>query len=391
MKYLAHLADKRFLVILLLGFSSGLPLALTGSTLQAWYTTAGVDLVAIGALSLVGQPYVYKFIWAPLLDRFSFFNLGRRRAWILLMQLALVMGLASMAFSNPQSHPAWVAFLAFMVATFSATQDIAVDAYRTDLLDTQDYGLGASLNSFGYRIALIIAGAIALILADKIGWRNTYLIMAALIAFEAWVTYWAPKPKTVMLPPSLKEAVLEPFRDFIRRPYALVLLIFIIIYKLTDSFGLSLTTPFLIRGMDFSLSEVGYIAKSVSIVASISGTLVGGFLFLPLGMFRSLWYFGILQSLSNLSFMILALSGKSYFLMGVALFSDNFCSGLGSVAFVAFLMALCNKEFTATQFALFSALSAVGRVFVGPVAAVVVAHVGWPLFYVVATDRKSVV
>jgi len=382
--YLKHLSDKRFLVILLLGFSSGLPLALTGSTLQAWYTTAGVDLVTIGALTLVGQPYVYKFIWAPLLDRFAFFNMDRRRSWILLMQLGLVVSLVAIAYSNPTFYPGWMAFLAFIVATFSATQDIAIDAYRTDLLDKPDYGLASSLNGIGYRAAMILSGAIALILAGQIGWRNTYLIMAALLLAEMCVTLWAPRPMALLSPPTLKEAVVEPFRDFMKRPCPIILLIFIVIYKLTDSFGLSLTTPFLIRGLGFSLTEIGTIAKSVSIIASIVGTLAGGLLFAPLGLFRSLWYFGILQALANLAFMCLALAGKSYVLMAVALFADNFCSAMGSVAFVAFLMTLCNKEFTATQFALFSALSAVGRVFVGPVAAIVVDQMGWPLFYVAA-------
>ncbi len=198
------------------------------------------------------------------------------------------------------------------------------------------------------------------------------------------VTYWAPKPK-VALPTTLIQAVVEPFHEFIARPYAAILLLFIILYKLTDAFGLSLTTPFLIRGMGFSLLEIGTLAKSVSFVASILGTLVGGLLFAPLGMFRSLFYFGILQTLSNLVFMMLALKGKSYVMMGAAMFAENFCSGLGSVAFVAFLMALCDKRFTATQFALFSALAAIGRVFVGPIAAAAAEQVGWPLFYVIAT------
>ncbi len=384
MNYLRHLADKKLLVILLLGFSSGLPLALVGSTLQAWYTTAGVDLVTIGALTLVGQPYVYKFIWAPLLDRFAFFNLDRRRSWILLMQAALVVALVLIAYSNPQFHPYWMAFLALMIATFSATQDIAVDAYRTDVLDSEAYGLGASFNSLGYRAAMLVSGALALVLADRLGWRITYLIMAGLIVLEMGVTYWAPKPK-VALPTTLIQAVVEPFHEFIARPYAAILLLFIILYKLTDAFGLSLTTPFLIRGMGFSLLEIGTLAKSVSFVASILGTLVGGLLFAPLGMFRSLFYFGILQTLSNLVFMMLALKGKSYVMMGAAMFAENFCSGLGSVAFVAFLMALCDKRFTATQFALFSALAAIGRVFVGPIAAAAAEQVGWPLFYVIAT------
>ncbi len=381
---LSVLFQKRMAVILLLGFASGLPLALTGSTLQAWYATAGVDLATIGALSLIGQPYVYKFLWAPLLDRYAPLGLGRRRGWILSMQVLLVLALVLMAFTHPGKHPLYMAFLALIVATSSATQDIGIDAYRTELLSAEQYGLGASLNGWGYRIAMLVSGALALILAEYWGWTVSYLVMAALMAVEIFVTLWAPKPVSLREPASLREAVVEPWLEFIKRRYAVLLLVFIVIYKLTDAFGLALMTPFLIKGLGFSLAEVGSIAKLVSLAASFSGTLIGGLLFLRLGMFKSLLYFGILQTITNFSFLALAYLGKNYAMMAFALFSENFFSGMGSVAFVAFLMALCNKHYTATQYALFSALAAVGRVFVGPPAGWVAEQWGWPMVYWIA-------
>lgn len=377
-----HFANPRLMVVLLLSFSSGLPLALIGSTLQAWYTVAGVSLLTIGTLTLVGQPYVYKFLWAPIMDRFSLFGMGRRRGWILMMQVLLVIGLATMAFLNPRTH-AWVlAWVALVVAFFSASQDISIDAYRTDVLHIKERGLGAAFNTFGYRIAIIVSGAVALILAAEIGWRWTYLIMAALIGIEIVVTLWAPSPEQVVeAPKTITKAVIQPISEFFRRDKAIAVLIFIVIYKLTDAFALSLNTPFLIRGVGFNLLEIGTIYKVTALASTLVGSLVGGLLMRRLGLFRSLMYFGLLQAVSNLAYMVLALVGKSYVLMVSAVFVEYFCGGLSTVAFVAFLMSLCNRRYTATQYALFSALSAVGRVFVGPEAAVMVDYMGWALFY----------
>lgn len=375
--------NRRTVAVLCLSFSSGLPLVLVGSTLQAWYTMAGVNLLAIGTLTLIGQPYIFKFLWAPFLDRFVPFAMGRRRSWILLTQGMLVLGLVWMAFLSPSSTPWLLASVALMVAFFSATQDIAFDAYRTDVLLTNELGIGASLTAIGARVAILISGALALILVAKIGWQAVYLLMAALMLCGMFATYFAPNPfNEVKVPRSLKEAVLAPITEFMSRRNALALLIFIAVYKLCDAMAMSLNTTFLIRGLGFSLAEIGAITKVVGLTAVLVGSFVGGLLLPALGLYRALFYFGLLQMFSNLSFALLSAVGKSYWLMGSAIFAENFCAGLGTVAFIVFLMSLCDKRFTATQYAFFSALMALGRVFVGPEAAVMVKYLGWTNFYI---------
>ena len=375
-------SNPRIYAVFLLAFSSGLPLLLTGSTLQACFTVSGVGIYTIGALTLVCQPYVYKFLWAPLFDRFVPLKLGRRRSWILLMQFALAVSLAVMAFFTPTKAPWALASIALIVSFFSASQDIGIDAYRTDILPIQERGLGAALNTIGYRIAMLIAGAIALIMAAKIGWRITYLFMAGLMFLEMFVTVWAPRPEHYAAPKSLAKAVIEPWREFMTRRNAIVFLVFIVIYKLSDAFALSLNTYFLIHGVGFSLIEIGTVAKVSALPAALLGSFIGGVLLPRMGLYRSLMYFGFLQMASNLVFIWLAVVGKNILVMGTAIFVENLCGSLGTVAFVVLLMSLCNKRYTATQYALLSALAAVGRVYVGPEAAWMVKQIGWIEFYI---------
>ena len=375
--------SPRIFAVMLLSFSSGLPLALTGSTLQAWYTVAGVNLMTIGILTMVGQPYAYKFLWAPLMDRFAPMKIGRRRSWVFLMQFGLAIGLVIMAFLNPEHMPWLLASVALAVAFFSASQDIAIDAYRADVLSVKERGFGASVTNLGYRVAMVVSGALSLIIAAKIGWRFTYLIMAGLMMLSMLITLKSPRPSEYAgSPGTFREAVVEPFRDFITRENAIALLLFMVLYKICDAFALSLNTTFLIRGVGFSLIDVGSITKIVGLVGALLGSIVGGLLLPRMGLYRSLMVFGILQMTSNLSFAILAIVGKSYSVMAGSIFLDYFCGGLSSVAIVVLLMSLCNKRFTATQYALFSAITALGRIFVGPVAAVVVEHIGWVQFYI---------
>jgi len=298
------------------------------------------------------------------------------------MQLLLIVGLVVMAFLNPKTH-AWIlAWTALAVAFFSASQDISIDAYRTDVLHVKERGLGAAFNTFGYRVAMIVSGAVALILGTEIGWRLTYIIMAALIVVEVFVTLWAPVPEKIVEPPqTMTRAVIEPVREYFKRDNAIALLVFIVIYKLTDAFALALNTPFLIRGVGFNLIEIGTAYKVTALVSTLVGSFIGGLLMRRMGLFRSLMYFGLLQTVSNLAYMTLALVGKSYVFMVGAVFTEYFCGGLSTVAFVAFLMSLCNRRYTATHYALFSGLASVGRVFVGPEAAVMVNYMGWALFY----------
>jgi PAT family beta-lactamase induction signal transducer AmpG len=371
--YSAVFRDRNLAVILLLGFSSGLPLALTGGTLQAWMTVEGVDLSTIGVFTLVGLPYTWKFLWAPMMDRFVPPFLGRRRGWLLLTQLGLAAGIAAMAFASPKGDLAWLAALAVLVAFTSASQDIVFDAYRTDVAQPEQRGLAAAFTVVGYRIAMLTSGAAALVLVagsgvvPPLGWRSTYLVMAALMGIGAIATLWGSEPQSVAPPPrSLDEAVWAPLGEFFSRPGAWVLLALIVLYKLGDAFAGSLTTAFLLRGVGFALEDVGYVNKGMGLAATIFGAIFGGALMVRLGLYRALIAFGILQAVSNLGFMALAAAGKSWPLMIFAVGFENLTGGMGTAAFVALLMALCDRRFTATQYALLSALAAFGRVYVGP-------------------------
>lgn len=373
--YSAVFRDRNLAVILFLGFSSGLPLALTGGTLQAWMTVEGVDLATIGVFTLVGLPYTWKFLWAPLMDRYVPPFLGRRRGWLLLTQLALMAGIAAMAFSSPRTDLAMLAAFAVFVAFASASQDIAFDAYRTDISKPEQRGLAAAFTVVGYRIAMLTSGAAALVLVAgsgwiaALGWRDTYLLMAALLGIGLVATFLGSEPQLEARPPrTLEEAFWAPLKEFFSRPGAWALLALIVLYKLGDAFAGSLTTAFLLRGVAFSLDDVGYVNKGMGLAATIAGALFGGTLMVKLGLYRALMIFGILQAVSNLSFMALAAAGKSYALMIFAVGFENLCGGMGTAAFVALLMALCDRRFTATQYALLSALSAFGRVYVGPAA-----------------------
>ncbi len=373
--------NRRMLVILLLGFSSGLPLALVGGTLQAWFKQAGIDIVTIGFLGLVGQPYSYKFLWAPLMDRFNLPFLGRRRGWILVTQILIILATIIIAFQDPKQHPFLLAGLALLLAFFAASQDIAIDAYRADILQSDERGLGAALGVEGYRLGMIISSGGALILADNIGWQQAYLIMASLVTIGTLAVFIAPEPDvTVTVPKNFWVVIVDSFLDLLKRPYAIAFFALIICYKLGDAFSQSLSTVFLLD-MNFSLTAVGTINKGVGLVSSLIGIFLGGVLMTRLGLFRSLLMFGILQAVTNLSYMLLALIGKNYVVAVGAFFIECLCGGMGSAALVALLMSLCNPKFTATQFALFSSLTALGRIYVSPVAGFMVKFLGWATFY----------
>ncbi len=381
----ATINKKRLAIIFFLGFSSGLPLALTGATLQAWFTTAGISIVAIGSLSLVGQPYVYKFFWAPLFDRYTLPFLGRRRGWLLLTQVGLLFSIAAMAAFNPQQSPYILGGLALLVAFLSASQDIAFDAYRTDLLDPNERGIGAALTTGGYRIAMMVSGGLGLVLADFLGWHITYLIMALLMIIGMVTTWFSTEPDFantgIKAPITLRSATIDPLREFFSRKAAVGLLLFIVLYKIGDALSLSLATPFLIRGLGFSLSVVGATFKGVGLITAMLGIFVGGLIMARLSLFRSLFLFGILQIVAILFLMELAIVGKNYSLLVAAISADSFFNGLGTTALVVYMMSLCDHRYTAMQFALLSAFSAIGRVFIGPIAGIMVEHIGWVSFF----------
>ena len=380
--YIRVFRSRSIAVITFLGFSSGIPLALTGGTLQAWMTVAGVDLRTIGIFALVGLPYAMKFLWSPLMDRFVPPLFGRRRGWIIIMQISLMIGISAMAFGSPQQAPWILAALALTVAFTSASQDIVIDAYRTDVLHEQERGVGAAVFVMGYRVAWLVSGALALILSEYIGWHNTYLLMAGVMGLGIISTLLGPEPDGRIMPPrTIQEAVSGPMKDFFSRNSAVALLFLIILYKLGDAYAGSLTTAFLIRGVGFSVSDVGYINKGLGFISVVIGALFGGMLMVKLRLFRALMIFGILQAASNLSFMFLAWVGKSYGMLIFAIAFENLSGGMGTAAFVSLLMAMCNHRYTATQYALLSSLAALGRIFISPTSGYLVESIGWAGFF----------
>ncbi len=378
------IANGRVAAAMTLGFASGLPFNLPDSTLQAWLATLDVDIRTIGWLTLVGAPYAFKFLWAPVLDRYAIPILGRRRGWILILQLLLAGLIALLGLQAPSDAIYAVAAIGLLIAFMSATQDIVIDAYRADTLRPEERGVGSTATQVGYRVATWITGALALILSDVIGWRNTYLLMATLMAATVAFTWFAPEPERVAATPrTLTAAITEPLREFMSRPGAIALITLIVLYKFGDAFALKLVTAFLIKGVGFTPTEVGAISKTVVIVLTLLGTFVGGLLLARIGLFRSLLIFGILQATTNLLYSALAVAGKNTALMVVALGFDNFAGGMGAAAFVAFLMGLCDTRYSAFQYALLSALASVARNFLGPPAAFLVDAVGWSTFFII--------
>jgi PAT family beta-lactamase induction signal transducer AmpG len=375
----------RVLSIGLLGFASGLPLALSGSALQAWFTTAGMSLREIGWITLIGQAYVFKFLWAPLLDRLPLPFLGRRRGWILLMQLLCGAALISMSFYTPQGAASALAFLGVLLAFASATQDIAYDAHRTDLLRPKERGWGTALMQGGYRTGMLVSGALALILAEHLGWAWVYRLMGALMLAAMLVTIISPDAPDEQPTRSFAAAVVQPFADFFQRYGALALawLALMVLYKLCDAFVLSLSTTFLLRVPQFTLTQLGAINKTFGLVAGLLGALAGGWVVTRMRLFSALLILGVAQALVNLGYIWLVHSGPDLIALATVVGMENFFSGLGSTAFVVLVTALCNVRFSATQYALLSSLAAVGRVFLGPLAAWLVPQVGWSNFFAI--------
>ena len=365
----------------LLGFYSGLPLALSGSTLQAWLTVSGADLATIGLLSLVGWPYLLKFLWAPALDRWHWGGLGRRRCWLVLLQWLLAVVLGACAWCEP-SRAVWpLAVLALALAALSATQDIAIDAYRTEILPSAARGLGTGYAIAGYRLAMFVSGAGALLLADVWGFRATYGCLAGLMLVGSVVSLRIAEPPLEPLSPvTLRAAIVEPLRALAQRPGIVPVLLFIALYKFGDQFAASLTQTFFIRGQGFSLTEIGTIYKGVGIGAALLGGIVGGLAMYRLGLWQALLGFGLLQALTNVGFLLLAVGGKSLVGLVLVVVLENLSGGMGTCAHVALIMALCERRYTATQFAALTAFASAGRVLLGPLAGWV-AEAGWVTYF----------
>jgi PAT family beta-lactamase induction signal transducer AmpG len=368
--------SRRMLVAFLMGFSCGLPLLLTIGVLQAWMKDTGVDLRWIGMITLVQIPYTWKFVWAPLMDRFVPPFLGRRRGWMIMAQLALMLAIGALGYSDPVQRPAMMVAAAMLVAFFSATQDIVVDAYRREDLADEELGLGSSFYIYGYRIGMWLASGGGLILADRLSYTKVYLIMAVCMLPGILTTLLTPEPKVGVRPPlSMRAAVVEPLVEYFSRKGALWILAFILFYKIGDTMASAITTPFFLD-IGFSKTEIGAVVKL------FAGALLGGLVLIRVGIYRSLWLFGFLQALSTAGFALLAAAGRSLPLLSGVIAFENLSSGMGTAAFVAFMASITNKKFTATQYALLTSIMGIPRVLASAPTGFLAAHSGWPAFFV---------
>jgi len=391
--------ERRLIIVFLMGFASGLPFLLSAATLSIWLTEAGVSLTAIGLFALVGTPYNLKFIWAPLIDRVPLpwlsTRFGRRRAWMLLIQLGLMASIIALGLSKPQISPAVTAFLALCVAFFSASQDIVIDAYRIEILDEDQQGAGAAMTQAGYRFGLLASGAGALYLATYMSWSEVYAIMAALLLVGFITALCAPAPKDKRTPGNaasgphhwLRVTIVEPFVEFFQRNnpgVALLILTFILLYKFGDAFAGVMANPFYIK-VGFSKMEIANVSKIFGVIATLTGVFTGGLIVKRYGILRSLLYCGLLQMLSNLMFAAQATIGADVRFLFLTIGIENLSGGMGSAAFVAYLSVLCNTAYTGTQYALFTSFMAFGRTWLSASSGWIAEQTDWVTFFVIST------
>lgn len=373
------------LICVFTGFTSGLPLYILIQLVPAWLRTEGVGLAEIGFFTLIGLPYTWKFLWSPIMDRYTLPFLGRRRGWLLVTQLALMASIAAIGFLKPQFSIVLIAYLAATIAFFSASQDIVLDAYRREILADHELGLGNSIHVQAYRLSGLVPGSLALILADHMAWHSAFIIVAAFMLVGIIMVLCVDEPdRDSQAPKTIKEAVIEPFREFLGRQgfgAAMFVLAFLFFYKLGDNMATALQTPFFID-VGFTLTEIGVVAKFASLTAVIVGGLVGGLVMIVLPINRALWLFGIVQIVSILGFWALAVIGPNLWMLGFAVAFEYLGVGLGTAALTAFIAKSTNKAFAATQFALFTALASTPRTLAGATTGVIVEHVGWPNFFI---------
>jgi PAT family beta-lactamase induction signal transducer AmpG len=377
--------NRRMLICVFLGFSSGLPLFILLSLVQAWLAKSGLNVKALGLFALVMFPYTWKFLWSPLMDRYSFGPLGRRRGWMAATQALLLVGIGAMGMLDPSTQVPAIAALACAIAFMSASQDIVIDAYRREILPDNEQGLGGAVHVNAYKVAGMVPGALSLILADRMPWQPVFWITAAFMLPGLACTFLIAEPKVYGAPPkTMREAVVLPFREFITRGgwrNALLVLGFIFLYKLGDSMATALATKFYID-LGFSMTQIGAVAKTVGFWASIVGGIFGGAWMVQLGINRALWIFGAIQAIAILGFAWLAHDGASLPLLALVIGFEAFGVGLGTAAFVSYIATTTDPRYTATQYALFTSLAAVPRTFVKSAVGYIVAETGWFLFFI---------
>jgi PAT family beta-lactamase induction signal transducer AmpG len=382
--------DRRMLAILLMGFASGLPLALTGSTLAIWLKESGISLTAIGLFAQVGLAYNLKFLWAPAMDRVALpwltRRLGRRRSWALVIQTGLLLAIAALGASDPLAAPWRVAALALVVAFFSASQDIVIDAYRVELLDDDEQGAGAAATQVGYRFGMIASGAGALYAAAYFGWFWSYAAMAGLVLVGMATVLMTREPEAPPTPRGgwLGATVVEPFADFAGRRFWLAILVFVVLYKFGDALAGVMSSPFYVA-IGFTKIEIANVTKLLGVAASIAGVLLGGSVVYRLGVLRALLLCGVLQMLANLMYIVQFWAGHDVGMLAVTITVENVTGGMGSAAFVAYLSGLCSPAYTATQYALLSALAATARTVLASSGGWFADQLGWAPFFVLAT------
>ncbi len=415
LRSMAVYADRRVLAILFLGFSSGLPLALTFGTLSIWLVEEGVSKTTIGLFALVGAPYTFKFLWSPLIDRMSlpFFThrFGQRRGWTLFIQLALMAAIVALGSVDPSTTPVLTAFLAMLVVFCSASQDIVIDAYRVEILAEHQYGAGAAMIVLGYRIGMLVSGAGALYLSSYYGWFVTYAVMAGLICVGIFTILLNPEPerfaseesvrvekqvgqylasrphlrgKTAKILAWLYTSVVGPFAEFMGRRGWLCILLFILLYKFGDALAGVMSNPFFLE-LGFTKIEIANISKAFGLAATIAGGIIGGMMVSRLGIVKSLVLCGILQMVSNLVFVLQAMAGDNLSMLVVTIAIENFSGGMGTAAFVAYLSSLCNLAYTATQYALLSSFMAFGRTLLSSSGGWLADNMNWVSFFIVTT------
>ena len=380
----AAILNRRMLICVLIGFSSGMPLFVVQQMIPLWLRDQGVGLAEIGLFSLLGLPYVLKFLWAPLVDRYQWASFGRRKSWMLATQLLLLLGIAAIGSFSPQQQLLAVAVATFLLAIFSATQDIAIDAYRRELLPDRELGLGNAIHVNAYRISGLVPGSLGFVLADHLPWPTVFAIVAAFMAVGILASLRVSEPAlSEGRPRSLQEAVIEPFMEFWQRAggrQALLLLLFVFFYKFGDSMATALSTPFY-YDLGFSKTQIGLVVKNVSLWSSIVGGIFGGVLMIRLGINRALWLFGVVQMLSILGFVWLAEVGDDLRVLIAVVGFEYLGVGLGTAAFVAFISRATSRRFAATQFALLSAVAAIPRTFIAASAGFIVEALGWTGFF----------
>jgi len=385
----AAILNRRMLICVFTGFSSGLPLYLLLNLVPAWLRTEGVDLKSIALFALVQFPYTWKFLWSPLLDRYALPWLGRRRGWMFAMHVALIVSIAALGFLAPREQIWTIAYLSAVVAFFSASMDIAMDAYRREILPDNELGLGNSFYVNAYRISSLVPGSLALILADRMAWPSVFVITALFLLPGLVMTLVVREPSaTAAAPKTLRDAVVLPFQEFIARSgwqQALLVLLFIFLYKLGDSMATALATPFYLE-MGFTKTDIGIVAKNAGLWGSVAGGMLGGLWMVKIGINRALWIFGVVQMVVILGFAWLATLGTpNLYALGLVVGAEAVGIGLGTVAYVAFIARATDPRFTATQFALFTSLSAVPRTLVNATTGVLVEHLGWFSFFLLCT------